>query len=504
MCGICGIASPVGPPDPERLAAMSAALVHRGPDRPAEHLDGPVALAARRLSIIDLAGGDQPIANEDGSCVVVQNGEIYNSPELRRELERAGHRFQHALRHRGARPSLRGARPRLRAPAPRHVRGRDLGRAPAPARARRATGSASSRSTTATSAASSRSRRSCARCRAARSTSTRSRRSSPSTRSRRRTRSSARSASSRPGTCSSGRATARILVDRYARPAPAAIDELRNDDEAELLEELRARLRDSVRAHLLSDVPVGVLLSGGVDSAALAALAAQESGDPVHTFTIGFAERSFDERDDARLVAERYGTDHHELLVKPDPTLLLPALADAFDEPFADSSALPTYLVSAAGGAPREGRALRRGRRRAVRRLLHVRGRPPRRPVRSAGAARAAGGRAPADVDLEGELRLQGEALRARGAPAAARAPPRLEGDLLRRRAHRADGTQRDLRSRRRLPRPLSRDRRRRPARATAGRRLRRLPRGRPAREDRPRVDGALAGGARAVPRPGR
>ena len=101
-----------------------------------------------------------------------------------------------------------------------------------------------------------------------------------------------------------------------------------------------------MRAHLLSDVPVGVLLSGGVDSAALAALAAQESGDPVHTFTIGFAERSFDERDDARLVAERYGTDHHELLVKPDPTLLLPALADAFDEPFADSSALPTYLVS--------------------------------------------------------------------------------------------------------------------------------------------------------------
>src|SRR5438874_10025118 len=105
-------------------------------------------------------------------------------------------------------------------------------------------------------------------------------------------------------------------------------------------------MRDSVRAHLLSDVPVGVLLSGGVDSAALAALAAQETPEPVHTFTIGFAERSFDERDDARRVAERYGTDHHELLVRPDPELLLQALADAFDEPFADSSALPTYLVS--------------------------------------------------------------------------------------------------------------------------------------------------------------
>jgi asparagine synthase (glutamine-hydrolysing) len=105
-------------------------------------------------------------------------------------------------------------------------------------------------------------------------------------------------------------------------------------------------LRDSVQAHLLSDVPVGVLLSGGVDSAVLAALAAQETSEAVHTFTIGFAERSFDERDDARLVAERYGTEHHELLVRPDPELLLSALAEAFDEPFADSSALPTYLVS--------------------------------------------------------------------------------------------------------------------------------------------------------------
>src|SRR5205807_2019161 len=92
--------------------------------------------------------------------------------------------------------------------------------------------------------------------------------------------------------------------------------------------------------------PVGVLLSGGVDSSLLAALAAQETSDAVHTFTIGFAERSFDERDDARLVAERYETNHHELLLHPDPNVLLPALAEAFDEPFADSSALPTYLVS--------------------------------------------------------------------------------------------------------------------------------------------------------------
>src|SRR5205085_2337741 len=88
MCGICGI---VG--DTSRLAAMSATLVHRGPDSDGSFVDGEIGLAARRLSIIDLETGDQPIANEDGTVTVVQNGEIYNYEELRRELERAGHRF---------------------------------------------------------------------------------------------------------------------------------------------------------------------------------------------------------------------------------------------------------------------------------------------------------------------------------------------------------------------------------------------------------------------------
>src|SRR5439155_24395031 len=103
---------------------------------------------------------------------------------------------------------------------------------------------------------------------------------------------------------------------------------------------------DSVRAHLVSDVPVGVLLSGGIDSSLLTALAAQESGYRVSTFSIGFKERSFDELALALQVAERYDTDHHELVVEPDAAQLLPVLAAAFDEPFADSSAVPTYLVS--------------------------------------------------------------------------------------------------------------------------------------------------------------
>lgn len=327
------------------MAAMSVMLEHRGPDSGGEHHDGPVALAARRLSIVDLAHGDQPIASEDGSCVVVQNGEIYNYPELRVELERAGHRFRthcdtEAIVHLyeehgvGFAERLRGmfaiavwdtSRRRL-------VLARDrYGIKPLYYR-----------------------------------------RSADELRFASEVRSLPRGEvdldaleaflafNSIPAPYSIFRDVRKlpaghvlvweesgsVTIERYARPGPLPADELREGDEAELAAELRARLRDSVRAHLLADVPVGVLLSGGVDSAALAALAAQETAEPVHTFTIGFEERSFDERADARRVAERYGTNHHELLVRPDPEQLLQALAEAFDEPFADSSALPTYLVS--------------------------------------------------------------------------------------------------------------------------------------------------------------
>jgi asparagine synthase (glutamine-hydrolysing) len=347
MCGICGIASRAGAADPGRLAAMSAALVHRGPDSGGEHVDGPVGLAARRLSIIDLAGGDQPISNEDGSCTVVQNGEIYNYPELRRELERSGHVFrtncdtevhlhlyeehgvEYPVRLRGmfavslwdsVRRRLVLARDRYGIKPLYYRTGGDALEFASELRALpRGEIDLDALEAFLT-------------------------------------------FNSIPAPYSifadiRKLPAGHVLVwqedgdgfalERYARPGPVPRDDVRHDtDEAELVEELRARLRDSVRAHLLSDVPVGVLLSGGVDSAVLAALAAQETPEAVHTFTIGFEERSFDERADARRVAERYSTNHHELLVQPDPRLLLPALAEAFDEPFADSSALPTYLVS--------------------------------------------------------------------------------------------------------------------------------------------------------------
>ncbi|MGH2921420.1 MAG: asparagine synthetase B family protein, partial [Gaiellaceae bacterium] len=93
MCGICGIASTGGAVDPARLAAMSETLVHRGPDSDGSFVDGGVGLAARRLAIIDLQTGDQPVGNENGQIQVVQNGELYNYRELRTDLERAGHSF---------------------------------------------------------------------------------------------------------------------------------------------------------------------------------------------------------------------------------------------------------------------------------------------------------------------------------------------------------------------------------------------------------------------------
>jgi asparagine synthase (glutamine-hydrolysing) len=344
VCGICGIVSANGPADPERLARMSAKLVHRGPDSDGIFADGQAALAARRLAIIDLETGDQPIANEDGTVHVVQNGELYNYRELRRELERDGHRFRtncdtEVLVHLYERDGLAFAG-RLRgmfavalwdATERRLVLARDrYGIKPLYYRAQ-----ASGLEFASELRALPRGEIDLDALEAflafnsipAPLTIFREVRKLP------------------PGHLLV-REHGEARLERYARPAPAPADELREDDEAELIEELRARLRDSVRAHLVSDVPVGVLLSGGIDSSALAALAAQESPEPVRTFSIGFEERSFDELCDARLVAERYGTRHRELVVRPDAALLLPALADAFDEPFADSSALPTYLVS--------------------------------------------------------------------------------------------------------------------------------------------------------------
>jgi asparagine synthase (glutamine-hydrolysing) len=323
---------------------MSATLVHRGPDSDGQLVDGPVGLAARRLSIIDLETGDQPIASEDGSVHVVQNGEIYNYRELRARLESAGHRFAtrsdtevlvHLYEEHGD-----GFAERLRgmfAVAVWDARRRRLILARDPFGIKPLYYRVDGDGLTFASEL----------------------RALPRGEIDFDALEAFLAFNSVPAPHSIFRevkklAPGHLLVwedgqarlSRFARPAPVAASDVRRDGEDELAEELRARLRDSVRAHLIADVPVGVLLSGGVDSSVLAALAAQESSEPVHTFSIGFEERSFDELGDAREVAQRYGTRHEELVLRPDAALLLPALADAFDEPFADSSALPTYLVS--------------------------------------------------------------------------------------------------------------------------------------------------------------
>lgn len=351
MCGICGLVSlDGGGVDGELLADMNQTLLHRGPDSGGSVIDGSAGLAARRLAIIDLDNGDQPISNEDGTVHVVQNGEIYNYRELRDELRRRGHAFRtgsdtevlvHLYEERGIRfaEALRGmfavaiwdarcrrivlARDRFgikplyySLSATRLGFGSELKTLVADPRFRREVDPDGLEAFLAYG------------CIPAPLTIFRDARKLPA------------------GSVLTWEPSAGVQIERFARPTAAPADQMRAGDERELAREILERLRDSVRAHLIADVPVGVLLSGGIDSAALTALAAEESGQPIRTFSIGFEERGFDERARARLVAERYGTDHHELVLRPDAAELLPLLADVFDEPFADSSAIPTYLVS--------------------------------------------------------------------------------------------------------------------------------------------------------------
>jgi asparagine synthase (glutamine-hydrolysing) len=338
-----------GAVDERAVRAMADALAHRGPDSEGVFADGRAALAARRLAIIDLDRGDQPMSNEDGSVTVVQNGELYEHRRLQAGLEARGHRFAshcdtevlpHLYEERGAgfAEGLRGmfavalwdARERrlLLARDPFGIKplywrvaGGVLSFASELKALVRQPGFAGEVDLEALDAYLAFN-------------------SVPAPMS------IYRDVRKLPAGHLLEARDGRIEVRRFARPAPVAAAEVRRDGGRALAAELRDRLRDSVRAHLEADVPVGVFLSGGIDSSLLAALAAQESAGAVRTFSIGFEERSFDELSRARMVAERYGTDHHELVLRPDAAALLPEIAAAFDEPFADSSALPTYAVS--------------------------------------------------------------------------------------------------------------------------------------------------------------
>ena len=348
MCGIAGIVSGDGAPvDRELLERMCAALEHRGPDARGVDVRGSAGLGIQRLRVVDIEGGDQPIYNEDRSVAVVLNGEIYNFRELRRRLEHAGHRFRTAgdtevivhlyeemgvdcvraldgmfafalwdeSRHRllvardrvGKKPlfyALRDGRlsfaSELRALLQDGAVPRDLdeqaldcylayGYVPAPLSIFRAVRKLE------------------------------------------------------PGSSMVYEGGDVVLQRYWGLDCSRKLDV---GDPGELHERLLETLRAAVRRRLVADVPVGAFLSGGIDSSAVVAAMAQEAAGPVRTFSIGFDSARFDELAHARRVAELFGTEHEELYVRPDAAAVAPRIARHHGEPFADSSAIPSFYLA--------------------------------------------------------------------------------------------------------------------------------------------------------------
>ncbi len=348
MCGICGQMNFAAdrPVPAEELARMNQAIFHRGPDEDGFYVKPPVGLAMRRLSIIDLSTGRQPIRNEDGTVWVVFNGEIYNFPEIRDELEAAGHRFlthtdteviAHLYEERGEdfvhrlngmfaialwdekRRKLLLVRDRLGvkplyyyADGERLVFGSEI-KAILEAGIPRELDEDGLAQFLAL------------RYISAPRTIFRGVHKLP------------------PGHLLRAEAGS-VKVEAYWTLPEDPISAPR--PEGELREELRALLADAVRMRLIADVPLGVFLSGGVDSSAVVAMMAKAAQGPVRTFSIGFTEKSYDELAFARIVARRFGTDHEEERVRAEPVEILPRLAEMYDEPFADSSSIPTWYVS--------------------------------------------------------------------------------------------------------------------------------------------------------------
>lgn len=347
MCGIAGLLHYDGAPVEERVVGLMAKnLVHRGPDGGGTFVRGQAGISHQRLSIIDEAGGKQPMSNEDGSLWVSFNGEIYNHAELRQELN--GHRFftcgdtevlLHAYEEWGAGCAgrLRGmfafaildlrkrtlflARDRLGikpllylADPGRFAFASEFGAFGAlddpPGRIRpEAVGSFFRHGYIP----------------------------APET-------IFQNVFKLRPGhtlTVSFGGGD--LLPEKYWEPQ---FDPDESVGEGEWRERLSLGLKESVRSHLMSDVPYGAFLSGGVDSSAIVALMAQEGSSPVKTFSIGFENQDFSELPFARQVAERFGTDHHEDIVRPDALAILPDIVRHHGEPFGDSSALPMHYLA--------------------------------------------------------------------------------------------------------------------------------------------------------------
>ena len=346
MCGICGTVAAAGAPDAAALERACDTIRHRGPDHGAVVVEGRCALGYRRLRVIDLVTGDQPVANETGGVVAVFNGELYNFRELRDELAARGHELSgtgdtpvipHLYEEHGPAFAQRldgmfaiavwdSAHERL-------VLTRDrFGKKPL----------LWTRLPDGTLAFASELKALLALPGVERRPSLRAL-------------DAYLSLGYVPGEETALEGIRRVPpghtlvfeggsveVEPYWHLEPDASSPA---SEGEQLERVRAAVRDAVRKRLIADVPLGALLSGGIDSSVVVAVMAEEASGPVRTFSVGFPEELYDERPYARMVSERFGTLHEELLVEPDASELLPRLAAAYDEPFADSSALPTYLV---------------------------------------------------------------------------------------------------------------------------------------------------------------
>jgi asparagine synthase (glutamine-hydrolysing) len=354
MCGIAGFIAQDNFLDEHEsnvvLDRMCRRIAHRGPDDQGAFLEGAVALSMRRLSIIDLSGGNQPMSGCDGRATIVFNGEIYNYRELQRELEARGHEFKthsdteailHAYEEYGAGcvNQLRG----MFAFAIWDAQRRQLfiARDRAGKKPLYYTVTPSNTLLFASELKSLREHpefRGEMNVEALDAYLTFGYVPDPLT--------IFRDVHKLPPGHHLTFADGRVRVEQYwdftydeARQEPARSEE-------DYLEELRALLDESVRMRLVADVPLGAFLSGGVDSSTVVGLMARHTGQPVKTFSIGFREDSFNELKYARVAAKHFGTDHRELIVTPDVCNLVDELVWYFDEPFADQSAIPTYLVS--------------------------------------------------------------------------------------------------------------------------------------------------------------
>jgi asparagine synthase (glutamine-hydrolysing) len=345
MCGICGF---IGMRDDELLMRMMERMRHRGPDQEGRHLSDPVSLGHRRLSIIDLVTGGQPLYNEDHSIVVVFNGEIYNFNELRRDLEKQGHRFStrtdtevivHAYEEYGEAcvehfngefafaiwddntQTLFLARDRLGIrPLFYSIHGQRLAfaselralmcweEARGPLRAQGLSSYLSLRylpaSTTLVDGVE----------------------------------------QLAPGT-SLLYQQGRMRTTRYWFPKAA---HLQSRDWQEWVDGFRELFTDSVRLRMRSDVPIGAYLSGGIDSASIVALMQRQTPLPVRTFTIGGFGSDVDESDEAAALARHIGTQHTELTIDPGQFELLPQVAACMSSPIGDAITLPTWLLAKA------------------------------------------------------------------------------------------------------------------------------------------------------------